>query len=214
MPSGKSGSSISSARMLLTIADFQTFHPPLQSSRFQSLQEHLQLAIRQQQMGLPIQPLLDNNPTLRSLVEQVQESLPNSLQSNKKLKLQHPISAHLRDRAYVQVEINVGFHHRFPKLFEWAIRESELNWVDRIKLWAATQHYEADPNQVKLIVLALHPDRPVKKAMYCWNEDLQAITTQTLLTQLNAQPSLEPTESSGQRNVDAIDLDSIREVVL
>lgn len=214
MPSGKSGSSISSARMLLTIADFQASHPPLQSSRFQFLQEQLQLAIRQQQMGLPIQPLLDNDLTLRSLVEQVQEALPKTLQSNKKLKLQHPISAHLCDRVYVQVEIHVGFHHGFPKLFEWSIREPELNWVDRIKLWAATQHYEVDPNQVRLIVLALHPDRPVKKAMHCWNEELQASTTQTLLTQLKAQSSAEPIDPSNQASIDTIDLSSIREVVL
>jgi hypothetical protein len=200
--------------MLLTIADLQNLQPPLRSSQFQSLQERLQLAIRQQQMGLPIQPLLDNDPTLKSLVKQVQRSLPNALQTSKRLKLHHLISAHLIDRVYVQIEINVGFHQGSPKLFEWAIREPDLNWVDQIKLWAATQHYEVAPNQVKLIVLALHPNRRVKKVMHYWNEEQQERTARTLLAQLDAQPSFRQTVSSNQTSIDDIDLNSIPEVVL
>lgn len=214
MPSGKPGSSIPSARMLLTIADFQKSQPHLRFSRFQSLQEQLQLAIRQQQIGLSIQPLLESDLTLKSLVEQVQRALPNALQSGKQLKLHQPISARLVNQVYVQIEINVGFHQGSPKLFEWAIREPELNWCDQFKLWAATKHYEADPNQVKLIVLALHPDRKVKKVMHCWNEEQHEMTTQALLAQLNAQPSSESVVSVSQSSIDLIDLDSIREVVL
>lgn len=197
--------------MLLTIADFQTLQPPLRSSRFQSLQKQLQLAIRQQHMGLPIQALLDNDPALRSLVEEVQCSLPNALQTSRRLKLQHPISAHLFDQVYMQIEINVGFHQGFPKLFEWAIRKPELNWVDQIKLWAATQHYEVAPNQVKLIVLVLHPNRRVKKVMHYWNEEQQERTARALLAQLDAQPGCELIVSS---NKTSIDLDSIPEIVL
>ncbi|MGG6268885.1 hypothetical protein ACQ4M3_28860 [Leptolyngbya sp. AN03gr2] len=200
--------------MLLTIADLQNLQPPLRSSRFQSLQERLQFAIRQQQIGLPIQPLLESDSTLKSLVKQVQRSLPNTLQSGKQLKLHHPISARLVDQVYVQIEINVGFHQRIPKLFEWAIRDPELNWCDQIKLWATTQHYEADPNQVKLIVLALHPNRRVKKVMHCWDRSQHEMTRQALLAQLNAQPSSESAVSVSQSSIDLIDLDSIREVVL
>jgi len=61
---------------------------------------------------------------------------------------------------YAAYPVNLGFQQGIPKLFEWALRKPNLNWSDRVKLWAITKHFDLPPKTVKLIVVALSRHRP------------------------------------------------------
>jgi hypothetical protein len=175
--------------MLITLSDLRKLQSSgldgLFPSPFSTLQDHLQLVIRQLHLNLPVQPLLQADPALHHLVCEVQAALPNALRSGKRLQLNYPIASPLDDQTYVRVEVNVGFRQGQPKLFEWAIRQPHLTWSDRVKLWVTTKHFEIHPNDVMLIVVALHPDKSAQKIVLHWNAELHEQTDQWLFSLLS-----------------------------
>ena len=175
--------------MLITLSDLRKLQSSgldgLSPSPFSTLQDHLQLVMRQLHLNLPLQPLLQADPALHHLVCEVQAALPNALRSGKRLQLNYPIASPLDDQTYVRVEVNVGFRQGQPKLFEWAIRQPHLTWSDRVKLWVTTKHFEVHPDDVMLIIVALHPDQSAQKIVVHWNAELHEQTERWLFSLLS-----------------------------
>ncbi|KAM3090235.1 hypothetical protein ACKFKG_30050 [Phormidesmis sp. 146-35] len=208
--------------MLITLSDLRKLQPSglddLFPSPFSALQDHLQLVIQQLHLNLPAEPLLQSDPALHHLVCEVQAALPNALCPGKRLQLNYPIAALLDGQIYVRVEVNVGFRQGQPKLFEWAIRQPHLTWSDRVKLWVTTKHFEMHPNDVTLIVVALHPNQSAQKIVLHWNAELHEQTERWLFSLLSesCQPIVPiPSASvtcSNEINVVLKNLEAVEEV--
>lgn len=227
---------------LLTLSDLdRTIHnsprqePPLVPSY---LQERLQLLVKQNLMGLPVQPILNSHPQFQQWVFQLKELSPSLFLPQRKLFVDIPIQAKL-DRTkrgvteensspsppfkVIQVRTNVGLVKGTPRLFEWAIRHPVLTWQDRVKLWVAAEFFEIEPHKLQLIVLALHPTQPAKKVQFAWDSKQHRQTQNWLLTtiereteqtvvKLNAYLTFQPKEVVTAINLDEINLDEINEV--
>ena len=182
--------------MLITLSDLCKLQSSeldgLSPSPFATLQDRLQLVLRQLHLNLPVQALLEAEPVLDHLVREVQAALPSALRSSKRLQLHYPIAAPLDNQTYVEVTVNVGFRHGTLKLFEWALRQPALHWSDRVQLWAATKHFGRYPSDVMLVVVALQPDRPAQKIVHHWTTALHEQTEQWLISLLskNYQPTV------------------------
>ncbi|NJM59364.1 MAG: hypothetical protein HC849_02810 [Oscillatoriales cyanobacterium RU_3_3] len=173
---------------LLTLSDLdrtintnQLQEPPLVPSY---MQERLQLLVKQNLMGLPVEPILNSYPQFKLWVFQLKELSPSLFLPQRKLLVDIPIQAKL-DRIKrgvteessslspafkaIQVRANVGLVKGKPKLFEWAIRHPVLTWQDRVKLWVAAEFFELEPHKLQLIVLALHPTQRARKVQFTWN---------------------------------------------
>jgi hypothetical protein len=214
--------------MLITISDLHRIqsdcsqHIPSYADHNSHLQEQLQRVIRQWHLGLPIQPFLDADPVLDELVCQVQTLLPNLFKPNKKLYLHAPISTilNVEDMAHtIQVEVNLGFRHGIPKLVEWGLRSPELNWSDLVKLWTVTQHFAIAPSDLKLIVVALHPDQMAQKMMQGWTDELHQQTQEWLTMQLSVnekhpQSAVVHEPESDPLGSEITNLEAIAEVVI
>lgn len=198
--------------MLLTLSDLRKVQSSeldgLSPSPFATLQDRLQLVLRQLHLNLPVQALLEAEPVLDHLVREVQAALPSALRSGKRLQLHYPIAAPLDDQTYVEVNVNVGVRHGTLKLFEWALRQPALHWSDRVQLWAATKHFERHPNDVTLIVIALQPDQPAQKSVHHWTTELHQQTEQWLISLLSEGcqltvpiPSVSATDSQASTNI-------------
>ncbi|MDX2241575.1 MAG: hypothetical protein NW224_12900 [Leptolyngbyaceae cyanobacterium bins.302] len=214
--------------MLITISDLHR----IQSDRNQQissyadrnshLQEQLQQVIHQWHLGLPIQLFLDADPVLAQLVYQVQTLLPNLFKPNKKLYLHTPISTILNVEAIahtIQVDVNLGFRHGIPKLFEWGVRSPELNWRDLVKLWTVAQHFAIAPSDLKLIVIALHPDQMAQKVVHIWNDELHQQTQEWLMMQLSVDENQSQATVVNEHESDPLwaaisNLEAIAEVVI
>jgi hypothetical protein len=179
---------------------------------------NFQLVIRQLFLGLPVQPLLEAHPQMAGWVAEVKALAPELFQPKKKLEIDRPVIAPLaldEDQIFIQVSVNLGFRRGIPRLYEWAVRQPELSWQDRVKLWATTIGYALAPEQVQLVILALHPMRPAHKRKLTWNTALHQQTERSLvqlLTQPLEQVSNFPYSQSLDLNL--IDLEAIPEVVL
>lgn len=181
--------------MLITLSDLCKLQSSeldgLPPSPFATLQDQLQLVLRQLHLNLPVQALLEAEPVLDHLVREVQAALPSALCSGKRLQLHYPIAALLDNQTYVEVTVNVGVRRGTLKLFEWALRQPTLHWSDCVQLWAATKHFGRHPSDVMLIVVALQPDRPAQKIVHHWNAELHQQTEQWLVSLLSE--SCQPT---------------------
>lgn len=214
--------------MLITISDLYRIqsdrnqHIPSYTHHNSHLQEQLQRVIRQWHLGLPIQPFLDADPVLSELVYQVQTLLPNLFKSSKRLYLHTPIATILNVEDIVhtiQVEVNLGFRHGIPKLVEWGVRSPELNWSDLVKLWTVTQHFAIAPSDLKLIVVALHPEQMAQKMVREWTDDLHQQTHEWLMMQLSSEVPHDPSAVVNEPESDPLwseiaNLEAIAEVVI
>jgi hypothetical protein len=208
--------------MLITLSDLRKLQSSgldgLSPSPFSTLQDHLQLVIQQLHLNLPAEPLLQSDPALHHLVCEVQAALPNALRAGKRLQLNYPIAALLDDQTHVRVEVNVGFRQGQPKLFEWVIRQPHLTWSDRVKLWVTTKHFEVHPDDVMLIIVALHPDQSAQKIVLYWNAKLHEQTERWLFSLLSEScqytvPILSTTEPYSNEITDVLkNLEAIEEV--
>ncbi|NJK67520.1 MAG: hypothetical protein HC941_14215 [Microcoleus sp. SU_5_3] len=224
---------------LLTLSDLdrtintnQLQEPPLVPSY---IQERLQLLVKQNLMGLPVEPILNSYPQLKQWVFQLKELSPSLFLPQRKLFVDIPIQAKI-DRITrgvteetsalsppfkaIQVCANVGLVKGKPKLFEWAIRHPVLTWQDRVKLWVAAEFFELEPHKLQLVVLALHPTQRARKVQFTWNSKQHRQTQNWLVTAIEReteQPSIDlnpylkpqPKEVAIAINLDAIDLDEI-----
>ncbi len=222
--------------MLLTLSDLRrlraTNHASIQplpkvypddQPTTAQLQERLQLLIHQHHLKLPIQPLLDNDPLLKRLMQDVQTALPQCFRPKKRLRLHTAIAAPLmiaEDPIYIEVTVNLGFRRGNPKLLEWALRKPDLTWSDRVKLWVITKHFDLQPEAVKLIVVALRRHRPTQTVVYRWHRLLHKQTERWLQQLVAAALAPQPAPSMPMnpvRQTDLhpfIDLEAIEEVPL
>jgi len=214
--------------MLITISDLHRIqsdrnqHIPSYAHHNSHFQEQLQRVIRQWHLGLPIQPFLDADSVLDESVYQVQTLLPNLFKPNKKLYLHTPIFTILNVEAMahtIQVDVNLGFRHGVPKLVEWGLRSPELNWSDLVKLWTVTQYFAIAPSDVKLIVVALHPDQMAQKIVHEWTDDLHQQTQEWVMMQLLGEVPHDPSDARNESESDPLraaisNLEAIVEVVI
>jgi hypothetical protein len=227
---------------LLTLSDLnQTIHnSQLQESPLvpSYLQERLQLLVKQNLMGLPVEPILNSHPQFQQWVFQLKELSPSLFLPQRKLFVDIPLQTKL-DRTkrgvteensspsppfkVIQVRTNVGLVKGTPRLFEWAIRHPVLTWQDRVKLWVATEFFEIEPHKLQLIVLALHPTKPAKKVQFAWDSKQHRKTQNWLLTTIERETEqtvvklkgylgTQPKEVATAINLDEINLDEINEV--
>ena len=224
---------------LLTLSDLdrtintnQLQEPPLVPSY---IQERLQLLVKQNLMGLPVEPILNSYPQFKQWVFQLKELSPSLFLPQRKLFVDIPIQAKI-DRTKrgvteensalsppfkaLQVRANVGLIKGTPKLFEWAIRHPVLTWQDRVKLWVAAEFFEIEPRKLQLIVLALHPTQKAQKVQFTWNSEQHRQTKNWLESAIEReteQPSIElnsylksqPKEVATAINLDETSLNEI-----
>ena len=201
------------------------------------IQEQLQLAVKQMLMGLPVEPLLDNNPQIQQWVNELKQLSPSLFVPHKKLLPDIPLTAkvdlnsslltNLNQKYYpqhqfkiIEVRAHIGIVKGKPRLFEWAIRHPILSWQDRVKLWVAAEYFKIQPQELQLIVLALHPTRAAQKVSFSWDRRqhrqiknwlLNAIKLETEQTFVNSKHFL---AAQAEEIATAINLDEIDEVSL
>jgi hypothetical protein len=209
---------------LFTLADLHQVHQHQQpllglrthESEFAFDAANFQLVMKQLFLGLPVQPLLDAHPQMAAWVEEIKDLAPELFQLKKKLAIDRPVIAPLvlgDDPIFIQVHVNLGFRRGVPRLYEWAVRQPELTWQDRIKLWATTIHYAFPPESVQLVVLALNATKPAQKRKLRWNSILHQQTERSLI-QLLTQPPEQTANFpfSQSTGFDLIDLEAIPEI--
>ena len=201
------------------------------------IQEQLQLAVKQMLMGLPVEPLVDNNPQIQQWVNELKQLSPSLFVPHKKLLPDIPLTAkvdlnsslltNLNQKYYpqhqfkiIEVRAHIGIVKGKPRLFEWAIRHPILSWQDRVKLWVAAEYFKIQPQELQLIVLALHPTRAAQKVSFSWDKRqhrkiknwlLNAIKLETEQTFVNSEHFL---AAQAEEIATAINLDEIDEVSL
>ena len=202
------------------------------------IQEQLQLAVKQMLMGLPVEPILYNNPLIQQWVNELKKLSPSLFLPHKKLLCDIPITAKIdlipslyrtntRHKypqkpqfKVIELRANVGIVRGNPRLFEWAIRHPILSWQDRVKLWVAAEYFKIQPQDLQLIVLALHPTRAAQKVSFSWDRRqhgqiknwlLNAIKLETEQTFVNSEHFL---GAQAEEIATAINLDEIDEVSL
>ena len=201
------------------------------------IQEQLQLAVKQMLMGLPVEPLLDNNPQIQQWINELKQLSPSLFVPHKKLLPDIPLTAkvdlnsslltNLNQKCYpqhqfkiIEVRVHIGIVKGKPRLFEWAIRHPILSWQDRVKLWVAAEYFKIQPQELQLIVLALHPTRAAQKVSFSWDRRqhrkiknwlLNAIKLETEQTFVNSEHFL---AGQAEEIATAINLDEIDEVSL
>jgi len=201
------------------------------------IQEQLQLAVKQMLMGLPVEPLLDNNPQIQQWVNELKQLSPSLFVPHKKLLPDIPLTAkvdlnsslltNLNQKYYpqhqfkiIEVRAHIGIVKGKPRLFEWAIRHPILSWQDQVKLWVAAEYFKIQPQELQLIVLALHPTRAAQKVSFSWDKRqhrkiknwlLNAIKLETEQTFVNSEHFL---GAQAEEIATAINLDEIDEVSL
>ena len=189
-------------------------------------------------MGLPVEPILGNNPLIQQWVNELKELSPSLFVPHKKLLPDIPLTAkidlnsslyltNLNQKYYpqhqfkiIEVRAHIGIVKGKPRLFEWAIRHPILSWPDRVKLWVAAEYFKIQPQELQLIVLALHPTRAAQKVSFSWDKKqhrqiknwlLNAIKLETEQTFVNSKHFL---AAQAEEIATAINLDEIDEVSL
>jgi hypothetical protein len=172
--------------------------------------------MRQLFLGLPVEPLFNAYPQIAQWVAQVEELAPEIFQSRKKLLVDNPVIAPLtinNENHFIQVLTNIAFKQGIPRLYEWAVRHPDLSWQDRVKLWTTARQYSVEPNQIQLVVLALHPVKPAQRLDVRWNKKDHRQTEKWLIKLLSQSQ-----EDKSQSNLvipelsSKIDLEDIAEV--
>ena len=164
-----------------------------QSEFPRELHEQLHLVIKQKRLGLNVQPLLTANPLLNYCLEQLESLLVGIFEPRKKLFIDSTLTNQLTSDLIINVHTNIGIVKGFPRLIEWGIRVPKLNWQDNIKLWVATDYFQIKPHQLKLTVLALHPNQKAAKCSYRWSNEQQKQTEYHLIKLLSG--SIKPLQS-------------------
>lgn len=185
---------------LLTLSDFK----PIISNKSTSLipshiQKQFQLLVKQMLMGLPVEPILDNYPQFQQWIVSLKELAPSLFVPHKKLFVDLAITARLEwnldanntsspsSSPLIEVRTNVGIIKGRKRLFEWGIRHPSLSYSDRIKLWVATEHFQVNPDEMQLTVLALHPTKTAQKVVFNWDSKQHKRTRNWLITRITEQ---------------------------
>jgi hypothetical protein len=176
------------------------------------------LVMRQQFLELPVEPLLNNHPQIAQWVSQVQEIAPELFPVRKKLLVDNPVIAPLvinGDNHFIQVLTNIAFKQSIPRLYEWAVRRNMLSWQDRVKLWTTAMQYSVSPDQLQLVILALHPVKKAQRINIRWSKKYHQQTERWLIQLLNQPRETElQTPAINSEILSLIDLEAIPEVKL
>lgn len=155
-------------------------------------QRRLLTLLRQAQLGLDYQPMLQNHPELQHLIEQLQSVMPAALTTpSRHLRIQRPIQAPLiLDGAthWIHGTVNLGYQRGIPKLIDWAIRRPRPSQADSVKLWVAAEHFHRTEglglNQLKLVIVALRFTQHPQTLVIRWNRQLHDQTQTWIIQQL------------------------------
>lgn len=184
--------------MLLTFSDLAQFHSfyaasqKIESSQIRvvthfqmPINHRLQLAIRQRQLHLPIDAILESDPMLNRLVNQVLTHTPTLLAHNGSIELEQSMYAPITvDSEPMTIESSANVDRSgCPHLYDWAIRSPDLMWRDQVKLWSAVKHFDCDPDAVSLTAVALRFDAEPIVQHYQWSRNFHE-QTETWLTDL------------------------------
>lgn len=186
---------------LLTLSDFKPIRSHKSTSLVHShIQQQFQLLVKQMLMGLPVEPILDNYPQFQQWIISLKELAPSLFVPHKKLFVDLAITARLAwnsqnaNNTYfpssyplIEVRTNVGIIKGRKHLFEWGIRHSSLSYSDRIKLWVATEHFQVNPDEMQLTVLALHPTKTAQKVVFNWDSKQHKRTRNWLINRITEQ---------------------------
>lgn len=181
--------------------------------------QRLQLILRQIQLNLPVEPFLEADPLLAEQVQEVVNACPQLLHPKRPIQLDYPVTAPITandERVNLELSFNVGWHQGNPKLFDWAMRSTELTWQDEVKLWAATHHFSCQPEQVKLVILALRSDGAPVADLYSWSREQQE-QTETWLRKTIFEPAVfshREQHNDDQSSLALFDLETIPEIAI
>lgn len=150
--------------------------------------DNFQLVMKQLFLQLPVQPLLNANPQIAQLVNQVQELAPETFYHRRKLLVDNAVIAPLtvnNESYFIQIITNIAFKRGIPRIYEWAVRYPKLSWQDRVKLWTTTVQYSVNPNQIQLVIVAVDPIKPAQRLDINWNKKWHYQTEQWLIKLLS-----------------------------
>jgi hypothetical protein len=214
---------------VINLADIQQITKTQQQVLFPSQKSHpnrsafdpivadnLSLVMKQIFLGLTVKPLLNTYPKIAQWVYQIQELAPEIFKSRKKLLVDNTVIAPLAindDKQFIQVLTNIAFKQGIPRLYEWAVRHPYLSWQDRVKLWTTARQYSVIPNQIQLVILALHPVKPAQRLDVRWNTKNHRQTEKWLIKLLTqSQENNLPFNIINSELTSMVDLEDISEV--
>jgi hypothetical protein len=182
-----------------------------------NIQHNFQQIIKQLFLGLPVEPLLNTYPQIANWIAQMRELTPELFQPRKKLLIDTPVIAPLKlkkQQIFIQIHTNIGIKHGIPRLYEWAVRKANLNWQDRVKLWATTIYYSVSPEQLQMIIVALDDSQPAERAKIYWDKQQQKQTQRWLVKLLSGDSEKQPQSLVfNQDQLLPVELDAIAEII-
>ncbi|WP_323245203.1 hypothetical protein [Nodularia spumigena] len=180
--------------------------------------DNFHLLMKQFFLGLPVEPLLNAHPQIAQWLTQIQELAPELFQTRKKLLVDNPVIAPLAiqsDNYFIQVITNIAFKQGIPRLYEWAVRHPQLSWQDRVKLWTTARQYSVIPNQMQLVILAVHPVKPPQRLDIRWKQKQHRQTERWLIKLLSqTQDNNSPSNQANQQLSSMVNLDDISEITI
>lgn len=182
-----------------------------------TIQQQLKQLIKQKHLGLPIDHFLKANPIMLNWIEELEQAFPALFKPKKKLILDHNINRRLilknHPSRLIETSVNVGINKGKVKLFEWAVRYPAISWQEEIKLWAASSYFNTKPSNLKLIIFAFHPERPLEKEIVQWNIESEERTEQKLVELLTNSAPKVPKRQIPEFD-ELLDIEGIEEVPL
>ena len=127
-------------------------------------------------MQLPIELILAAYPQMEAWLSEMQELFPSLFRlSPSKLHLNthysHAIAVNGTTQC-IQISSNAAVYKKQKTLLiDWAIRQGKPRWSDNIKLWVASECLAVRPENIMLIILAVHPSEPTTKLTINWDSE-------------------------------------------
>lgn len=208
---------------ILTIADLNSLrHKEQLAPSTDVVAQHFHMVMKQALMGLPTESLLKAYPQINSWVLEVKSLLPKLfLLDPAKLLLDAQFQAPLCLKTgvvYIQITTNAILRTKNQViLIDWSIRHKKLNWYDQVKLWTVSEYLLPECENPKLIIIALHPERPATLCQVNWNQKQHKKTKTRLLSllekpRINREPSISLERKQTQASDIWLKLEEIEEV--
>lgn len=176
------------------------------------MQRRLLTVIEQAQMGLDYELVLQEDPDLQLLVNQIKALMPSAFTAKRRhLRLNRQLQGQLilnGQPHWVKATVNLGYRRGVPKLIDWAVRRPRLTRSDSVKLWVAAEHFQREQGlnltKLKLVVIALNPARYPQALTISWNQRLHDQAQEWIIKQLMNQdkPMLSNPEPAEPMNLD------------
>ena len=181
------------------------------------LQQHFQLAVKQKQLGLPVESLLQEHQLIANWIEQLEGLIPGLFKSNKQVYLDLLLTVKFTvikgQEISIETPVNLAFIKGKPRLLEWAIRQPDLNWRDQMKLWVVTRHLRLEPSNLGMTICSFNPDSLPVKVTYSWSKKqhreihkrVKSVFTQFQPESNGKQVQMESIKMKGIKMIDAIE---------